>query len=527
MKSKWVNIRNNALMACLIAIVVVGCATNAVTGRKNFLLVNSDWDREVGARQYLPLRQMQGGDYTADPEVEAYVREVGMKLARVSDVDLPYEFNVINSSVPNAWALPSGKISINRGLLTEMNSEAELAAVLGHEIIHAASRHGARAMSKGIVAQVGVVAATAAGSREGYGELAQLGASVGAALVTTKYGRDAELESDLFGMEYMKRAGYDLQGAVELQKTFVKLSEGRQQNFVEGLFSSHPPSQARVNANIATAMRLGPGGSSGEARYQSVMKRIKQTQPAYEKFDEAQKAYAEGDYKTASRLANEAIRIEPRDAHFYSLQGDIASQGKQWSRAKQSYDKAIGLNDELFYYYLQRGKVYQQTNNIRAAKADFERSMKLLPTEDAQLGLGDAARLSGDTASANQFYAAAAKGKGPAAKQAQQRIAGLQSGGQAGGNSSARSDDLLTVRHGLNRSGELVVELTNTSGAVLDDIVLEYRFGSASSGQRSKISGSVAAGRKKVVNTGTRLTQQQAKSLSVSVMQARKVGGGA
>ena len=517
MQSKLFGVRLTAAVAFLITIVLAGCARNAVTGQNNFLLVSADWDRQVGAQQYLPLRQQQGGDYTADPAVEAYVREVGMKLARVSDVDLPYEFNVINSSVPNAWALPSGKISINRGLLTEMNSEAELAAVLGHEIIHAASRHGARAMSRGIVAQVGVVAATVAGSREGYGQLAQLGASVGAQLVTTKYGRDAELESDLFGMEYMKRAGYDLQGAVELQQTFVKLSEGQRQDFISGLFSSHPPSQARVNANIATAMRLGSGGTAGEERYQQVMKHIKDMQPAYEKFDQAQKAFAKGDYNSASRLVNEAIRIEPRDAHFHSLQGDVASQRKQWTSARQNYDKAIALDDELFYYYLQRGKVHQQTNNIVAAKADFERSMRLLPTEDAQLGLGDAARLSGDQAAANRFYAAAATGSGPAAELAKAQLTDSPV--------ESEPDSILQVRHGVDREGRLVVELTNTTNSEIDNIVLEYRLSGSRSGQQARISGSVAAGAKRIVKPGTRLTPQQVNSLKVSVTQARRISG--
>lgn len=510
---KWLKVACSTL---LITVGVLACAKNPVTGDKNFILVNSDWDREVGARQYLPLRQMQGGDYTADPAVEAYVREVGLKLARVSDSRLPYEFNVINSSVPNAWALPSGKISINRGLLTEMNSEAELAAVLGHEIIHAASRHGARGMSKGMLAQVGVVAATVAGSREGYGQLAQFGAQLGAQLITTKYGRDAELESDLYGMQYMKRAGYDVQGAVDLQRTFVKLSEGRQQDFISGLFSSHPPSQARVKANVATAKRLGSGGVTGESRYQQVMKRLRQTEPAYEKFEEAQKAYADGKLDQAARLTQQAIRIEPRDGHFHSLLGDIAGQRQQWRSAKQSYDKAISLNKELFYYYLQRGKVHQKTNNARAAKADFERSMQLLPTEDAQAGLGDIANLSGDKVTAAKYYTSAAKGKGPAAKHANAQLAELQF--------SSTPGKFLRVRHGKGKDGALIVELTNTTQKLIDNIVLEYRFGNAQSGQKSRIKGSVAAGKQRIINTGTRLSEQQLNDLTVYVIQARMAG---
>lgn len=512
LKFKKTTITAAALALCL---VIVACAENAVTGGKNFLLVGPEWDREVGQQQYLPLRQMQGGDYTADPEVEAYVREVGMKLAAASDVKLPYEFNVINSSVPNAWALPSGKISINRGLLTEMNSEAELAAVLGHEIIHAASRHGARGMSKNVLAQVGVVAATVAGSREGYGQLAQMGASLGAQLITTKYGRDAELEADLYGMEYMKRAGFDVQGAVDLQRTFVKLSEGRRQDFISGLFSSHPPSEARVNANIATAVRLGAGGVSGESRYQKVMRRLNQTQPAYEKFEQAQKAYADGQYDTAKRLATEAIKIEPRDGHFYSLLGDVAGQKQQWNAAKRNYDKAISLNEELFYYFLQRGKVHQRTNNIRAAKADFQRSMALLPTEDAQVGLGDVARLSGDNATAVKFYSSAARGQSATAKYANQQLAELQFDQTPG--------KFLQVRHGPGQDGLLRVELTNTTSKAINNIVLEYRFGNAQTGQQSRISGSVAAGKQRIINTGTRLTAQQMNSLTVYVREARMV----
>lgn len=502
-----------ALVAAVVTIGLAACATNPVTGDRDFVLVNSDWDSEVGARQYSPLRQMQGGDYTADPAVEAYVREVGIKLARVSDARLPYEFHVINSSVPNAWALPSGKISINRGLLTQMNSEAELAAVLGHEIIHAASRHGAQGVSRGMVVQVGVVAATVVGAQKGYGELAQFGAGIGGQLITTKNGRDAELEADLFGMEYMKRAGYDPQGAVDLQRTFLKLSKSRRQDWLSGLFATHPPSQARVDANIATAKRLGPGGFTGRDRYQQVMGRLKQTVPAYEKFEQAQAAFKEGNLSQAKQLASQAVRLEPKDGHFYSLLGDVASEQRQWNTAKQNYDRAIQLNDELFYYYLQRGKVFQKNNNLRAAKADFERSMKLLPTEDAQAGLGDVASANGDQASAIKYYTSAAAGNGAAARHANTKLADLQFSDTPG--------KFLRLTHGRGRDGKLLVKMSNTTSRTINNIVLEYRFGNATSGQRSRIAGSVAAGKQRTINTGTRLTDEQLNALTVYVVQAR------
>ncbi|MBA3030050.1 MAG: peptidase M48, partial [Desulfobacteraceae bacterium] len=99
----------SVLVACSI---LAGCATNPVTGRNELSLVSEARELQVGREQYVPSRQMQGGDYVADPQVGLYVSEVGRKLSAVSDRNLPYEFKVLNSSSPNAWALPGGKIAV-------------------------------------------------------------------------------------------------------------------------------------------------------------------------------------------------------------------------------------------------------------------------------------------------------------------------------------------------------------------------------------------------------------------------------
>jgi predicted Zn-dependent protease len=184
--------KNLLLIALLALFSASGCSTNPVTGEKELLLISETQELDIGRQNYAPLRQAQGGDYVVDAGIETYVNRVGQRLAAVSDRPLPYEFKVINNSSPNAWALPGGKIAINRGLLTELDSEAELAAVLGHEIVHAAARHSAKGIQRGMLLQ-GAVFATAIATRDkGYTNLAQLGASVGAQLVNQKYGRDAE-----------------------------------------------------------------------------------------------------------------------------------------------------------------------------------------------------------------------------------------------------------------------------------------------------------------------------------------------
>ena len=142
------------------ALFLSACQVNPVTGDRHLQFYGSDWEKKAGATLYAPMRQSQGGDYTLDRDLTRYVQSVGNRLAaraRRKD-ELNFEFRVLNDSTPNAWALPGGKIAINRGLLTQLQSEAELAAVLAHEIVHADAAHGARAQSKGVLTQIGAVA---------------------------------------------------------------------------------------------------------------------------------------------------------------------------------------------------------------------------------------------------------------------------------------------------------------------------------------------------------------------------------
>ena len=168
-----------------------------------------------------------------------------------------------------------------------------------------------------------------------------------------------------------KRQGYDPQGAVGLQRTFVDLSKGQPNDPISRLFASHPPSEQRVRQNIATAESLGVGGQRGASEYQRAMSRLRQSTKAYEAFDKAQIAAKKGDLNQASSLIRQAIRIEPREGHFQSFMGDMALKRKDFRSAKQHYDKAISLNKDFFYYYLQRGKVFEATRNSQAARQDL------------------------------------------------------------------------------------------------------------------------------------------------------------
>jgi hypothetical protein len=341
--------------AALLLALAAGCAVNPVTGRSELHLVSEQEEIAMGRTNYVPGQQQSGGQYVVDAPLTAYVREVGQKLAQVSDRrQLPYEFVVLNESVPNAWAMPGGKIAVNRGLLTELKSEAELAAVIGHEIVHAAGRHAARGMESGLLIQAGAAVISAATADRQYGRVVDAVAGVGAGLLGVKYGRDLELEADHYGMIYMQRAGYDPQAAVSLQETFVRLAGNKEANWLAGLFASHPPSQERVDENHRFAATLGGNFKTGEKEYQARIAPLLKSRAAYKSFDEGEKALKNKDADKALQLADAALKIEPREAVLRPARRRLAP-AEEATGGGGRLQRTIKRNAD-YEFYLGRGR---------------------------------------------------------------------------------------------------------------------------------------------------------------------------
>jgi len=451
---------------------LAACTINPVTGERELALVSAEDEVAIGAAQYFPSRQSQGGDYVVDPALGSYVSSVGQRVAAQSERALPYEFVVLNNSVPNAWALPGGKIAINRGLLLELGSEAELAAVLGHEVVHAAARHGAQAMQRGMLLQGALLATTFGAQRGNYSNLVVGAASVGAQLINQRYSRGAELESDLHGTRYLAAAGYDPRAAVSLQETFVRLSQGRgNDGWLAGLFASHPPSTERVEQNRRTAAGLPAGGELGRERYQAAIAALAAARPAYDAYDAGRAALAEERFEDARRHADEALRLLPAEAHFHALHGDIDYEQRRFDSAVAHYREAIARNDLFFYYPLRKGFAHQQLRQWGDAEAELEKSVAILPTADAYYGLGAIAEQRGDRAGALERYALAAESSSPA--------------GQAARDAAIRLDlpqnpgNYLTVSSGLDSQGQLLIEVANPTGVAAADVVVAIRYAAA------------------------------------------------
>lgn len=244
--------------------VLESCAVNPATGQGNLVMMSEKRELEIGLEEHNKVLQTM--PVMQDPELTAYVNEVGQRLAAVSHrPDLPFTFTVIDSPEINAFALPGGYVYINRGLMAYLNSEAELAAVLGHEIGHITARHAVQQQSSGRLANIatgvgGIVAAVATGSGYIGSQIMNIG-SVWAQAGLSGFGREHELEADTLGAEYVLKAGYDPQAVIKVV-TVLKNQEdfntkvANQQPSYHGLFATHPRNDTRLQEAIASVGAL-------------------------------------------------------------------------------------------------------------------------------------------------------------------------------------------------------------------------------------------------------------------------------
>ena len=416
------------LLGISLLMTVTGCVTNPVTGKSQISLMSPEQEVASGAQNYVPAQQSQGGQYTVDPGLTTYVQSVGKKLAAVSDrPDLPYEFVVLNNDVPNAWAMPGGKLAINRGLLVYLEDEAQLASVLGHEIVHAAARHGAQQQTQNVLLGGAVLIAGVAISEKKpeVGALGMGALAVGAQAWQAKYGRGHELQSDEVGIKYMAKAGYDAQAAVELQEIFVKLSEGRNSGFIEGLFASHPPSQERVDKNKITAAKY-PGGVRNKEAFQRAMAQVNKDKKAYENYQKAQKLAGEKKYIDAQGYVDQSIAQQPKENLFWEMKGQLLLQQKKTGEAIGAFDKAIQANPKYFKPYALRGIAYYEDGKRDLAEKDLTTSQRYLPTQIATYYLGEISLAKGNKSQAAQYFQQAAQGGGEIGEAAKGKLERIQ-----------------------------------------------------------------------------------------------------
>jgi len=256
-----------ASLALIAGALLSGCASNPATGGSNVVLSSMKGEIESGRKAYEQIVRAYG--LYDNQAVQDYVSAVGQRVARQSDMpDAEFKFVVVDDDSINAFTTGCCYVYVHRGLLLQLNSEAELASVLGHEVAHVTARHPARRQTRGVLASI---LATGAAIATGSGAVADL-ANLGATAWLQGYGRANELEADRLGLKYSTKAGYRPESMGEVFEMFRRgerfeldraRAEGRQPRIYHGLFSSHPTPDARAvqaakgAANVDTAP---PGG---------------------------------------------------------------------------------------------------------------------------------------------------------------------------------------------------------------------------------------------------------------------------
>lgn len=262
-------------LAGVVALLLAACSSvvNPVSGRRELTVVNEAEELQIGAQALEVLRADPG--LVDEPRLRAYLDGLGQRLARASHrPGLRWRFEVLDTAEVNAFALPGGVVVVTRGLLAMLRDEAELAAVLGHEIAHVAARHAAQRMTRARTAETGSWVVTALGTLVGLGPVAAQLSSGWAAGSVAAYGRDQELEADRLGADYLQRDGQDPRRMADVIAALQRAEKARQLGgrapAAPPWLSSHPAHGTRREALAGAAPPSGPdeaAAEAGRARY--------------------------------------------------------------------------------------------------------------------------------------------------------------------------------------------------------------------------------------------------------------------
>ncbi len=245
--------------AALAAATVSACATNPATGRREITLMSEAQEVALGKESDAQVRQEMG--LYDDPDLQRYVSGIGLRLARLSErPNLPWQFAVVDQAAVNAFALPGGFIYVTRGILPYLDSEAELAGVLGHEIGHVTARHAAQQYTRQIGGTAGLIAlGVFVPATQPFSQASQQAMG----LLFLKYGRDDELQADSLGVRYAGLGNWDPEAVPAMLTTLGRLDEAAgDRKGVPNFLATHPEPLARVQ-EIGPQVQKAKAGRSG------------------------------------------------------------------------------------------------------------------------------------------------------------------------------------------------------------------------------------------------------------------------
>ena len=381
--------------------IFAGCQIDPITGKQTLNLYSYEDEKSMGDENAQPIIAQLGGLYP-DAATQAYVDRIGQRVVasgrerlkkEAGFPDWEFKFYVVNDSMINAFALPGGHVFITRGILNGMKDEAELAGLLGHEVVHVFARHGVERMSQLTLMLLPVALL---GAFEETQDVAVIGV-IAVQLLTMSYSRDHEEESDRHGMRYAADAGYHPAGVIGVMQMLKNFSDEQGGGPPEFL-STHPDPGNRVgylteqlnkeyrDINEADYVRGGP-------EFTTAMADMRAAQPAYDladqgdatmaaafkMFEEGNTAGATNGYREALTLYERAAGMQPKHAILHVNVAQAKFYLEDFTGAEASIKTALTLESGTFWPNFMGGLIAIQRNDNAVAQQRLGNALRLIP----------------------------------------------------------------------------------------------------------------------------------------------------
>jgi len=362
---------------------VAGCATSAVTGRPQLMLVSEEQEITID-KQNSPHQFSADYGMIQDTALNEYVSQTGKEMAaRTHRTHMPYSFRVVNANYVNAYAFPGGSIACTRGIMLSLENEAELAALLGHELGHVNARHTAQQMSKGILTQAFVSGLSALAGTQGaaYGQLASQLGMVGVGALLASYSRDNEREADALGMEYMFRAGYNSRGMIGLMDMLKGLSR-RKPSIIELMFATHPMSDERYQTAVQTSRSQYKSSEVlplHRERYMDHTAKVRALKPAIEEMQKGEKEMMQKKFSNAEAYFAKSLKLAPHDYTGLVMMSTCKLLQKKYKEGIPYAEKAQQVYPQQAQAHHLSGFAKIRLKDFEGAYQEFSTYEKLLP----------------------------------------------------------------------------------------------------------------------------------------------------
>jgi predicted Zn-dependent protease len=362
---------------------MVGCAANPVTGKSQFMMVSEAKEIEID-RQNSPHQFSADYGPLQDTSLNNYIDRTGKKIASLTHrPNMPYSFRGVNATYANAYAFPGGSIAATRGILLALENEAQLAALLGHELGHVNARHTAEQMSKGTLINlfVGGLATVVGTQSSGLGTLTSQLGMAGAGALLASYSRDNEREADALGLKYMVRAGYNANGFVELMDTLRSMSKHKP-DAIELMFATHPMSDERYHTAVEavhTQYRSSQSFPLYRNRYMDHTAKLRKIKLTIEAIQKGESLMAKGKYGEAEIHFSKALRQTPEDYAGLVMMSKCQLARKHYAKARSFAEKAKTVYPQEGQAYYLSGFAKIKQKDYALAYEEFKHYEKLLP----------------------------------------------------------------------------------------------------------------------------------------------------